>query len=36
MTNSTTISRYITLGLLTVLTGVIWTIALAPQPSLFA
>jgi hypothetical protein len=36
MTNATTISRFITLGLLAALTGVIWTIALAQQPSLFA
>lgn len=36
MTNPTTMSRLITLGLLAALTGVIWTVALAQQPSLFS
>ena len=36
MSNATNTSRIITLGLLAALTGVIWTIALAQQPSLFS
>lgn len=36
MTHHTTISRYITLGLLTALAGMVWAIALAEQPSLYA
>lgn len=36
MTNPTTITRFTTLGLLAALTGVVWAIALAEQPSLFA
>lgn len=36
MTQHTTISRYITLGLLTALAGIVWAIALAEQPSLYA
>ena len=36
MTDQSTISRYITLGLLTALTALVWAIALAEQPSLFS
>ena len=36
MTDQTPISRYITLGLLVVLTGMVWAIALGGQPSLYA
>lgn len=36
MTHHPTISRYITLGLLTALAGMVWAIALAEQPSLYS
>jgi len=36
MTDQSTISRYITLGLLVVLAGTVWAIVLAEQPSLYA